>query len=222
MKVDGPVVGSPVSSADNRHFTSLSGENFTDERGLRVPVAASSASAAPPTRTARHAASVQIVVCFMPHPLRPSSRHRQRMTLRALIQSRAPAAEAGFARADDRLGASADPKFPENGGDVIAGGLLAHAQPLRNSGIVDALRDELQHLKLTAGELADVRAGGWALRKERVERSDHLLPGRLGLERNMVAAIERHSSNGTRSSCRECSTRTGHRTRAAISPGLVW
>src|SRR5882757_770568 len=109
MKVDGPVVGSPVSSADNRHFTSLSGENFTDERGLSVPVAASSARAAPLMRTARHAAGVQIVACFMPHPpeafrLKPSAND-----LPVLIQSRAAAAEAGFARADDGLGASADP-----------------------------------------------------------------------------------------------------------------
>src|SRR6266852_3231864 len=69
IKVERPVVGSPVSSADNRHFTSLSGENFTDKRGLMVPLAVSSARAAPLMKTASHAASVQLVSCFIPHPL---------------------------------------------------------------------------------------------------------------------------------------------------------
>src|ERR1700732_5374311 len=43
IKVERPVVGSPVSTADNRHFTSLSGENFTDKSGLMLPVAVFSA-----------------------------------------------------------------------------------------------------------------------------------------------------------------------------------
>src|SRR6266404_631905 len=69
ISVERPVVGSPVSIADDRHCTSLSGKNFTDERGLMVPVAVSSARAAPLMKTARHAASVQFVSCFIPHPL---------------------------------------------------------------------------------------------------------------------------------------------------------
>src|SRR5580700_5604754 len=74
IKVERPVVGSPASTADNRHFTSLSGENFTDKRGLMVPVAASSARVAPLMKTTTHAASVQFVSGFIPHPrhLRPS------------------------------------------------------------------------------------------------------------------------------------------------------
>src|ERR1700732_3979777 len=68
IKVERPVVGSPVSIADNRHFTSLSRENFTDKRGLMVPVVASSARAAPAMKTERHAASVQFVSGFIAYP----------------------------------------------------------------------------------------------------------------------------------------------------------
>ena len=68
-KSERPVVGSPVSSADNRHSTSLSRENFTDKRGFMVPVAVSSARAAPPIKTARHTTSVQFVSGFIPHLL---------------------------------------------------------------------------------------------------------------------------------------------------------
>src|ERR1700719_4355468 len=69
IKVERPAVGSPVSTADNRHFTSLSGENFTDKSGLMVPVAVTSARVAPLMKTARHAASVRFVSDFIQHPL---------------------------------------------------------------------------------------------------------------------------------------------------------
>ena len=59
MKVEGPLVGSPVSSAEDRHFTSLSGENRTDERDLIVPIAAASATAGPVMKRATHAISFQ-------------------------------------------------------------------------------------------------------------------------------------------------------------------
>jgi hypothetical protein len=38
ISVERPVVGSPLSIADCRHFTSLSGENFTDVDGARCPI----------------------------------------------------------------------------------------------------------------------------------------------------------------------------------------
>src|SRR5712691_7224302 len=81
IKVERPVVGSPVSTADNRHFTSLSCENFTDERGLMAPVAESSASAAPLMKTARHAASIQLISCFIRTPDLKAFRSRYRPSL---------------------------------------------------------------------------------------------------------------------------------------------
>jgi hypothetical protein len=68
IKVERPVFGLPVSTADNRHFTSLSGENVTEERGLMVPVVVSSARAAPLMNTARHATSVRFMWRFMLKP----------------------------------------------------------------------------------------------------------------------------------------------------------
>src|SRR6478672_5883650 len=50
IHVDGPVKGSPVSSADARHVTSRSGANGTDPKGFTVPVIASSARTPPPVR----------------------------------------------------------------------------------------------------------------------------------------------------------------------------
>ena len=38
IHVEGPAFGSPVSSADDRHFTSLSGENCTDRSGITMLV----------------------------------------------------------------------------------------------------------------------------------------------------------------------------------------
>jgi hypothetical protein len=65
IKVEGPLVGSPVSSAEDRHFTSLSGKNRTDERDLIVPIAASSASAGPLMKIANHAISFQFFCWFI-------------------------------------------------------------------------------------------------------------------------------------------------------------
>src|ERR1700730_7586014 len=65
--VERPVIGSPVSIAEDRHFTSLSGENWTDDSGLMVPVAIPSARATPQMQTATHAASSRLIPCFILH-----------------------------------------------------------------------------------------------------------------------------------------------------------
>src|SRR5258708_25187360 len=65
INVEGPAVGSPVSMADDRHFTSLSGENCTDPRGFTVPVAEPSARLAPLAKTAMHAITVRPIFCFI-------------------------------------------------------------------------------------------------------------------------------------------------------------
>ncbi len=110
------------------------------------------------------------------------------------VQPRTAAAEAGFTGAHDRLGAPADAQLAEDGGDVVARGLLAHAQSLGDRGIVDALRDQLEHLQLAAGQLADIGRVRRRLWQEVVERGHHLLPGRLGIEQDVVAAFERHEA----------------------------
>jgi hypothetical protein len=57
IHVDGPVKGSPVSSADARHATSRSGANGTDPKGFTVPVMANSAKTPPPLK--HHSAAVE-------------------------------------------------------------------------------------------------------------------------------------------------------------------
>jgi hypothetical protein len=54
IQVEGPIVASPVSMADDKHFTSLSGANCTDRSGFIVPVADSSARVASLAKTAMH------------------------------------------------------------------------------------------------------------------------------------------------------------------------
>src|ERR1700736_4356381 len=61
IHVDGPVKGSPVSSADARHATSRSGANGTDPKGFTVPVIASSAPPPPPVRHPSAAAARNIL-----------------------------------------------------------------------------------------------------------------------------------------------------------------
>jgi hypothetical protein len=61
IHVDGPVTGSPVSSADGRHATSRSGANGTDPKGFTVPVIASSARTPPPVRHPSAAAARNIL-----------------------------------------------------------------------------------------------------------------------------------------------------------------
>src|ERR1700726_4939890 len=68
IKVERPVVGSPVWTADSRHLTSLSAENFAEGIALCAPLPISSARAAPLIKTAMHPASIQYTFCFMPHP----------------------------------------------------------------------------------------------------------------------------------------------------------
>src|ERR1700736_2854874 len=69
IHVEGPVLGSPVSSADDRHFTSPSGENCTDRNGFMVPAAAPSVTAAPPVKTTMQAIRVQLICGFMRDPV---------------------------------------------------------------------------------------------------------------------------------------------------------
>src|SRR5260221_12889262 len=63
--VEGPAFGSPVSIADDRHFTSLSGENCTVPRGFTVPVAEPSARLAPLAKTAMHAIRDRPIFSFI-------------------------------------------------------------------------------------------------------------------------------------------------------------
>src|SRR3954452_2593753 len=68
INVERPVAGSPVSTADDRHLTSVSGANRTVESGLMAPVAVSSASTGPLMKTARNPASFQFVCCVISEP----------------------------------------------------------------------------------------------------------------------------------------------------------
>src|SRR3954462_7149402 len=68
INVECPVAGSPVSTADDRHLTSVSRANRTDASGLIAPVTASSASTGPLTKTARTTASFQFVCCVISEP----------------------------------------------------------------------------------------------------------------------------------------------------------
>src|SRR3984893_4756488 len=61
IHVDGPVKGSPVSSADARHATSRSGANGTDPKGFTVLVIASSATTPPPVTHPRAAAARNVL-----------------------------------------------------------------------------------------------------------------------------------------------------------------
>src|SRR5450755_1054986 len=59
IKVDGPVAGLPVSMAEDRHFTSLSGRNCTDDSGRKMPIAGPWARAAPALKTAMQPMELQ-------------------------------------------------------------------------------------------------------------------------------------------------------------------
>src|ERR1700730_4035178 len=59
INVEGPVAGLPVSMAEDRHLTSLSGRNCTDESGASVPIAGPWARAAPAVRSAMQPIKVQ-------------------------------------------------------------------------------------------------------------------------------------------------------------------
>src|SRR4029077_8568329 len=59
IKVDGPVAGLPVSMAEDRHLTSLSGRNCTDESGASLPIAGSCAWAIPAAKSAPQPIRVQ-------------------------------------------------------------------------------------------------------------------------------------------------------------------
>src|SRR5882757_3437186 len=59
INVEGPAAGLPVSMAEDRHFTSLSGKNCTAESGRRVPVAGLWATAVPAAKIATPPIKVQ-------------------------------------------------------------------------------------------------------------------------------------------------------------------
>src|SRR5260370_37342445 len=59
IKVDGPVAGLPVSMAEDRHLTSLSARNCTDESGASLPIAGPWARAASVVRSAMQPIRVQ-------------------------------------------------------------------------------------------------------------------------------------------------------------------
>src|SRR6266851_2441193 len=59
INVDGPVAGLPASMAEDRHLTSLSGRNCTDESGASLPIAGPWARAAPPAKSTMQPIRVQ-------------------------------------------------------------------------------------------------------------------------------------------------------------------
>src|SRR5258707_84636 len=86
-KVEGPVAGLPVSTADDRHFTSASGRNCTDESGRRVPATGPWARADPPATIARQPIKSQPSRDFTACAYSVEIAHRQAERVEAVIRA---------------------------------------------------------------------------------------------------------------------------------------
>src|SRR3954464_10796162 len=95
--------------------------------------------------------------------------------------------------AHDELRPCLDFQLGEDAGDVVAHRLLAQGEPRGDLCVVEALGDEIDDFLLASGKTAE-RLARWRTAQEGTHLLEPAAVARLGLEQDVVAALERHEA----------------------------